>query len=83
MADRNITLYSLTTCIFCKRTKEFLDKCGVQYNCVFVDQLQGDERKAIVEDIKKVNPKLSFPTLVIDGETIIGFKQDQIEEALR
>jgi glutaredoxin-like protein NrdH len=83
MADRDIILYSLTTCIFCKRTKEFLDECGAKYECVLVDQLQGDEHKKVVEDIKKVNPKLSFPTLVIDGEAIIGFKQDQIEEALR
>ena len=83
MADKDVTLYSLSTCIFCKRVKEYLDECTVKYDCIFVDQLQGEERKAVVEAIKKVNPKLSFPTLVIDGEAIIGFKQDQIDEALR
>lgn len=83
MAVHDVVLYSLTTCIFCKRTKEFLDECGVQYQCILVDQLQGEERKQVIEDIKKVNPKLSFPTLVVDGEPIIGFKKDDIEEALR
>jgi glutaredoxin-like protein NrdH len=78
-----ITLYALSTCIHCKHTKEFLDRCGVIYDCIFVDKLTGDERKAMVEHIKTINPKLSFPTILINGEAIIGFKEEEIEEALR
>jgi len=82
MADRTITLYALSTCIHCKKTKEYLEDCGVKYDCVFVDKLEGDERKATIDLIKKVNPKLSFPTLVINEDTIVGFKEDKIKEAL-
>lgn len=82
MTDKEITLYALSTCIHCKKTKEYLDECGAKYDCVFVDKLDGEERKAIIEAIKKINPKLSFPTLLIDEKTIVGFKQDQIHEAL-
>jgi glutaredoxin-like protein NrdH len=82
MSEKTITLYALSTCIHCKKTKEFLDDCGVKYDCVFVDKLEGDERKQTIETIKKVNPKLSFPTLVVHEEAIVGFKQDQIKEAL-
>lgn len=82
MPEKNITLYALSTCIHCKKTKEFLDDCGVMYDCVFVDKLEGDERKQTIEAIKKVNPKLSFPTLVVNDDAIVGFKQDQIKEAL-
>lgn len=78
-----VTLYALSTCIHCKHAKEFLDRCGITYDCIFVDKLKGDERKTIVENIKKINPKLSFPTIFINGETIIGFKEKEIEEALR
>lgn len=82
MSEKNITLYALTTCSHCKKTKELLDGCGAEYNCVFVDKLQGEERKQVIEAIKKANPRLSFPTLVLDNETIVGFKKDQILEAL-
>lgn len=82
MSERSITLYALSTCSHCKKTKELLDDCGAKYDCVLVDKLQGEERKQIIEAIKKVNPKLSFPTLLLDEETIIGFKQDQIKDAL-
>jgi glutaredoxin len=49
---------------------------------VDVDLLEGDERKAILEDIKKLNPKCSFPTIIIGDSVIVGYKEDQIKEAL-
>ena len=44
MPDKSITLYALSTCIHCKKTKEYLDDCGAKYDCIFVDKLEGDER---------------------------------------
>ncbi|NCC06011.1 MAG: glutaredoxin family protein, partial [Proteobacteria bacterium] len=49
MPDKAITLYALSTCIHCKKTKEYLDDCGAKYDCIFVDKLEGDERKQIIE----------------------------------
>jgi glutaredoxin len=49
---------------------------------VDVDLLEGDERKAILQDIKKLNPKCSFPTVIIGDEVIVGYKEDKIKEAL-
>ena len=82
MSEKAITLYALSTCVHCKKTKEYLDDCGAKYDCIFVDKLEGEERKQIIEAIKKVNPKLSFPTLLVDVEAIVGFRQDQIKDAL-
>ncbi|MFZ0945127.1 MAG: glutaredoxin family protein [Syntrophobacteraceae bacterium] len=82
MKDCDIKLYALTTCIHCKDTKEFLDKCGVDYDCVNVDKLEGDERRQMIEEIKKANPGCAFPMLMIGSKVIIGFKRDEIKEAL-
>ncbi|AMD92375.1 glutaredoxin family protein [Desulfomicrobium orale] len=82
MTEKRITLYALTTCSHCKKTKELLDGCGAEYDCVFVDKLQGEERKEMIEAIKKVNPKLSFPTLLLGEETVVGFKEARIMEIL-
>lgn len=78
-----VTLYALSTCIHCKNTKAYLDECGVLYDCVFVDQLTGQERSDIVNEVKKHNPSLSFPTLVIGDEVVVGFNKDKISEALK
>ncbi|HIJ75151.1 MAG TPA: glutaredoxin family protein [Deltaproteobacteria bacterium] len=82
MKDCDIKLYALTTCIHCKDTKDFLDKCGVDYDCVHVDKLEGDERRRMIEEIKKTNPGCAFPMLLIGSKVIIGFKREEIKEAL-
>ncbi len=82
MKDQEIKLYALTTCIHCRDTKDFLDKCGVDYDCVNVDKLEGEERRQMIEEIKKANPGCAFPMLLIGSKVIIGFKRDEIKEAL-
>jgi glutaredoxin-like protein NrdH len=82
MKDCYIKLYALTTCIHCKETKDYLDKCGIDYDCVNVDKLDGDERRQMIEEIKKANPGCAFPMLLIGSKVIIGFKKEEIREAL-
>ena len=82
MSDNTVKIYSLSTCSHCKSTKKFLNDCTVMYDFVDVDLLEGEERKAILEDIKKINPKCSFPTILIGDKVIVGFKEDEIREAL-
>ncbi|WP_373501908.1 glutaredoxin family protein [Desulfococcus sp.] len=78
----NIQVYSLSTCSHCKLTKQLLAECTVKYDFVDVDLLEGDERKAIIEDVKKFNPRCSFPTIIIGKKVIVGHKEKEIKEAL-
>jgi len=82
MTDKDVKLYTLSTCSHCKSTKKLLNECTIQYEFVDVDLLEGEERKAILEDIKKVNPRCSFPTLIIGDKVIVGYKEKDIKEAL-
>ncbi|MDZ7699441.1 MAG: glutaredoxin family protein [Deltaproteobacteria bacterium] len=80
--DDKVKMYTLSTCSHCKATKKFLDECNVAYKFEDVDLLQGEERTAILEDVKKLNPRCSFPTIVIGDKVIVGFKEAEIKEAL-
>ena len=82
MTDKAVKLYTLSTCSHCKSTKRLLAECTIEYDFVDVDLLEGEERKAILEDIKKVNPRCSFPTLIIGDKVIVGYKEKEIKEAL-
>lgn len=82
MSAQKVQVYSLSTCSHCKATKKFLSDCTVKYDFVDVDLLKGDERKAILEDVKKFNPKCSFPTVIIGESVIVGYKEKEIKEAL-
>ena len=78
-----ILLYALSTCGWCKKIKELLSELGVEHSYIFVDLLEGQEKDDTMEDVKKWNPRCSFPTLVINDEKcIVGYKEDEIKEAL-
>jgi len=82
MSQPEVMIFSLSTCSHCKATRKFLGECTIQYEYIDVDMLKGDERKAIIEDVKKFNPRCSFPTIVIGEKVIVGFKEKEIKEAL-
>jgi len=78
-----IMLYALSTCSWCRKTKEFLNKLGLEYDFIYVDYLEGDDKDNTMEEVKKWNPRCTFPTLIInDKECIIGYKEDKIKEVL-
>jgi glutaredoxin-like protein NrdH len=80
---KQLTLYTLSTCIWCKKTKELLQKLNVGYDHVEVDLLEPEEKEKVMEDIKKFNPRCSFPSLVVDGkDCIVGFDEQKIKEAV-
>jgi len=82
MSENNVKIYALSTCSHCKSTKKFLSECAIKNDFVDVDLLEGEERKAILEDVKKFNPKCSFPTIIIGEKVVVGYKEEEIKEAL-
>jgi glutaredoxin-like protein NrdH len=80
--QKPVKMFSLSTCSHCKATKKLLDACEVRYEVTDVDLLDGDERAAILEDVRKWNPRCSFPTIIIGDKVIVGYREDEIKEAL-
>lgn len=79
-----VMLYALSTCGWCRKTKQLLSDLGVAYDYVYVDLLTGKEREEAISTIQKWNPDRSFPTLVLnDNKCIVGFKEDDIRESLK
>jgi glutaredoxin-like protein NrdH len=77
-----VRMYALSTCSHCKAAKNFLKDHGITNLCTEVDLLTGDERKAMIEEVKKYNPACSFPTIIIGDKVIVGFNEQAIREAL-
>ncbi|MBN2125296.1 MAG: glutaredoxin family protein [Deltaproteobacteria bacterium] len=79
---KDVRMYTLSTCSHCKATKKFMEECNVKYEFTDVDLLDGEERAAILEDVRQLNPRCSFPTIIIGDRVIVGFKEQEIREAL-
>jgi glutaredoxin len=77
-----VKIYTLSTCSHCKNTKQYLNNLGVSYEFIDVDLLQGQDRADMIEEVKRFNPAVSFPTILIGDRRIVGFKENEIREAL-
>ena len=81
--DHKVFLYTLSTCGWCKKTKEFLKDNDVEYEYIDVDKCTREERKKVIEDIKARKASMGFPLAIIDDEIMIsGYKVDKYKEAL-
>jgi glutaredoxin-like protein NrdH len=77
---RQLVLYTLSTCIWCKKTKELLHNMDIGYDYVDVDMLVQEEKDKAMEEIKRFNPRCSFPSLVVDGnDCIVGYDEQKIK----
>lgn len=77
-----VRLYALSTCPYCRMTKRHLDEHGVSYELIEVDQLEGDEKQAAIEDVKRLSGGTSFPVLVAGDEVVVGFNKTRIADLL-
>ena len=77
----DVMLYALSTCQWCRKTKELLNELKVDYYYIDVDLVTGDDQKKLIEEIKRYNAACSFPTLVInERESIVGFDEEKIRD---
>ncbi|MDR3253656.1 MAG: glutaredoxin family protein [Endomicrobium sp.] len=82
--DKNsVLLYALSTCLWCKKTEQFLNDLNIKYDYIEVDLLVDEEQKKIMKEIEALNPQGTFPTLVINKtKTIVGYRLEAIRKAL-
>jgi glutaredoxin-like protein NrdH len=81
--EHRTIFYGLSTCVWCKRTRRFLEDQGIAFDYIYVDLLSGQEREEVLTRVRRWNLKTSFPTIVVDdSRCVVGYKPEQIKEAL-
>lgn len=77
-----VFLFTLSTCVWCKKTKALLKELGVSHSYIDTDLVQGSSKHDLMADFKKFSSEISFPTIVIDDgkEIIVGFDEDKIRQ---
>lgn len=78
-----VVVYALSTCVWCKMTKQFLKDNGVEYEYVYVDLCTEEDKQEIRQEIQDKGGSLSYPTTIIDDKIVVtGFRKDLLKEAL-
>ena len=79
----SIRLYTLSTCSHCMRTKRFFEENDIKTKIVDVDLLSGAERERAMDEVRKLNPDCTFPTICINDMVIVGFNEEKLKKALK
>ena len=75
--EHKIKVYSTPTCPFCHMAKEYLSANGFQFEDVDVSQDINAAREMIAK-----SGQMGVPVIDIDGEIIVGFDRERIDEIL-
>jgi glutaredoxin-like protein NrdH len=77
-----IKVYALSTCPYCRRTKEFLDEQGVDYESIDVDLLDDEAQDRVLEEVEKLTGRQSFPVIVTQAGVIVGHDEAKLRRTL-
>jgi glutaredoxin 3 len=76
-AEHKVVVYSTPTCPWCVRAKDYLKNAGIEF-----------EEKDVSVDVQaaremvKISGRMGVPVLDIDGNVVVGFDKNKIDELL-
>lgn len=81
--DENIVIFTLSTCMWCKKCKRFLEERNMKYRYVELDKIESKDKKKILEYLKSTyESRISYPFLVCKKGFVVGYNPDKYENLL-
>ncbi|KKM80340.1 hypothetical protein LCGC14_1340830 [marine sediment metagenome] len=77
-----VEMYTLSTCPWCNKTKEFFKEKNIDFNYIDYDLADDEEKKRIIADMRQSAGQTSFPFVKIDDEVVVGYDIDKYEELI-
>ena len=77
MEEKNVTIYTTPTCVYCKAAKEFFQENDIKYEEKNVAEDE-QARDAMVEK----SGQLGVPVIDIKGNIVVGFDEKKLSELL-
>jgi len=78
-----VFVYALSTCPWCRKTRQWFDDSRIPYDSVDVDKLPDDEQDVVADKAYELSGGRRFPVVVINGEVIVGYSPDKFLEHLK
>jgi glutaredoxin len=80
---KKVTMYTLSTCPWCRKTKKFFKDKNIQFDFIDYDLASEGEQDRISQDMMKYTGHISFPFVRIGEEVIIGYNPEKYEELIK
>jgi glutaredoxin-like YruB-family protein len=73
-----VRLFGLPTCPWCRKTREYLENLGVDYEDIDVSQ-----NRAMAKEMIKNTDQKTVPVVQIGDSWVVGFDEDRLSIILR
>ena len=82
--EKDLMLFAISTCGFCRKAKKFLKKNGLTHKYIDVDTLDPVDKSDIAHEFKShFGERIMYPCLIVDGkEFLFSFIRVQWQEKL-
>ncbi len=83
-AEENILVITLSTCMWCKKCKRFLNEQGVKYKFIDADKIDPGDKVKILEHLKEdYQERVSYPFLVCESGHVVGYDLKKYRSLLK
>ena len=77
----DIRLFGLSTCVWCKKTKKYLEAHNIEFSYVYVDLLSEEDVQLCLEEQLKYNKEESYPLVAIGkSDCIVGYDKQKLDK---
>ena len=74
----NVKVYSTPSCPYCKLVKDYLKEQHIPFTDIDVSA-----NSALANEMVKISGQMGVPVIDIDGQIIVGWNKNALEEALK
>ena len=75
-------MYSLSTCPWCKKAKQFFEEQNIPYSYIDYDLASVEEQQRISQEMSSFQMK-GFPVVKVGKEAVVGYSLEKYSELVR
>ena len=79
---KKVIVYALSTCPWCRKTKQFLKDNKIAFEFVDYDLAKEKEQEKILSEMKRLGGGSSSPFVIIGKEVVEGYDPERLSELL-
>ncbi len=77
-----VFMYTLSTCPWCRKTKQFFKDRNVRFEYVDYDLAGEEEQEKIMDEMEQHGGATAFPFVMIGEEIVVGYNPEKYSELL-
>jgi glutaredoxin len=80
---KKVSMYTLSTCPWCRKTKKFFKDKNIPFEYVDYDLAGEEDQEKISREVMKYTGHIAFPFVRIGDDVIIGYNPEKFEEKIK